>query len=240
MQFDAPDVAEEARRCEADSLSVTYGLTRAFLDTAFQRYEENSAFLTISDDDGIVAAAARVITPGPAGLVSFHDMATEGWGVDGHVLARQAGLDLTTTWDMASFCRRPDTPGGNRRALAMVRGLSLAMQANGATVLVGILNESVRSYLAMYGLVFTTLPGIPGEATRPYTGSTASTPVFARHGDFLDTAREVNPEGYRLVALGMGMDDISVPPLSEFVLDRPRRVIDLVAAESVPQPTTFS
>jgi len=229
MHFDSPDHAEEARRCEAASLAATFGITQQVLDEAYVGFEEYSVFLTISDDTGTVHAAARVILPGPAGFISLGELLTHGWNVDGYALARETGLDLTTSWEMSTFCRRPDTPGGNQRALAMIHGLSLAMRANGATVLLGILNENVRSYLEMFGLMFTTFPG---TVPLPYYGSPASTPVFARHSEFLDTARRRNPEGYRLVAMGVGLDGITVPPLSEFVLRRSRRIVDLVAREA--------
>ncbi len=223
------DLAAQARDCEASALDAHFGLNREILDAEFVDYEDASVFLTISDDGGTVHAAARFILPNPKGLKSLSEMSREPWSLDGHAVARDAGLDLTTTWDVASFSRRPGLAGGNRLALALSHGLILASRANGVTSVVAILNETVRSYLAMFGLIYIPLPG---AATLPFDGSPASTPVYASYGQFLDTARRLNPEGYRLVAQGIGLDGITVPPLSHFELQHETRMIDLVAAEA--------
>jgi hypothetical protein len=36
-----------------------------------------------------------------------------------------------------------------------------------------------------------------------------------------DTQRRVNPDGYRLIVQGVGLDEVSIPPLEQFDIARP-------------------
>jgi hypothetical protein len=76
-------------------------------------------------------------------------------------------------------------------------------------------DERVRAILSVMGLTTFALPGAkPG----PFCGSPASTPVWAHCAQMLDGQRRNNPEAYRLIAQGIGLDGISVPTADQFAL----------------------
>lgn len=235
MVFDARGaLAEAARRCEAAAFDAHYGISRHQLDAEFTDFEESSVFLAICDADDVAMATARLVTPGPAGPKFVADLRRGPWDLDGLAAARDAGLDLSTTWDIATVGSRPQA--GRAVSLALYHGLHLAASVNDVTATVAVLNESVRRLLGMRGLFFDALPG---ARTMPFDGSPASTPVYARHAEQVATARRRNPEGYRLVIAGIGLDGISVPPRSAFELQRDAvRLLPRQDAERVVDLTT--
>jgi hypothetical protein len=52
---------------------------------------------------------------------------------------------------------------------------------------------------------------LPGTAEGEYLGSPRSTPLWAHVGEMFAQQRDINPEAYRLIYQGIGLDGISLP-----------------------------
>lgn len=231
LVFDARGpLLDAARDCEAEVFLSWYGNTSDQLDEEYGGYADSSVFIALADDRGHVSGTCRVIVPGAAGLKTLHDLGGDPWRLDGVRAARAAGLDLATTWDVATLGVR-DRAGssGVMAAAALYHGLVLATQVNHVSALVSILDERVRSLLRSVGVI--THP-LPGATTAPYLGSKASTPVYGKMAHALDTWRRIAPDTYRLIAQGNGLHGVLSPDPATFVLGD--RVIDLT--EPVPAP----
>lgn len=204
-----------ARDCEAEVFGHWFGNTRAELEQEYAPYESTTTFLALADAAGRVLGSVRLIRPGPAGLKTLSDIGRPPWNVDGGRAARAAGMDLASTWEVATMgVRRRLGGGGVRHALALYHGLMLTARANQVTGTVAILDQRVRRLLDAVGISY---PAIPGTGAAPYLGSPASVPVYAGFAAMLDRQRREHPESHRLVTLGVGMDGVVVPPLAEFV-----------------------
>ena len=208
---------ESARDCEAEVFGRWYGNTRAQLDDEYGPYADASVFLALADDADRVVAAVRLLAPGGvAGLKTLVDLGRAPWYLDGRRVAAAAGMDLASTWEVATLGVRPgagvrDVP----LALALYHGLALVARANRMSAFVAILDERVRRLLASVGL---RTQALPGATTAPYLGSAASTPVHARCGPLVAHQRRACPDAYRLVTLGIGLDAVAVPPPGSFRL----------------------
>ena len=209
------DLLDSARDCEAEVFLCWYGNTREQLAAEYGPYEDSSVFITIADASGHALAAARLLRPGgPAGLKTLADVGLPPWGVDGDRVAAAAGLDVATTWEIATISvRRRHGPLGLRLSFALYHGLIAVSEANGMTAFVAVLDERVRRLLASVGL--PTRP-LPGTVSAPYLGSTCSTPVFAHCAAVLDHQRREFPDAYRLVTLGIGLEGIALPEPDAF------------------------
>lgn len=218
------DLLASARDCEAEVFLRWYGNTRAQLDDEYGPYEDSSVFVVLADDADRVVASVRMLAPGGRrGLKTLADVGRDPWRIDGARAATAVGIDLSTTWEVATLGVRPGTqaPGdvpGARLSLALYHGLILVAQANRMSSFVAILDERVRRMLASVGIL--TRP-FPGAATAPYLGSAASTPVYAHCIPLLENQRKRFPEAYRLVTLGVGLDGVSVPAFEEFRVSTP-------------------
>jgi hypothetical protein len=216
---------DAALDCEADVFLHWYGNTRAQLEEEYGPYAEQSAFISLADDDGEVVAACRLITPGPLGLKSLVDIGGPPWNVDGQRAAAAAGLDLASTWDIATLGVRPRLgAGGMLAAAALYHGLVRVQRANQVRFAVSILDEKVRGLLASIGV---RMRPIPGTTTAPYLGSAASTPVYGDCAAMIDSQRREQPDAYRLVALGVGLHGVEVPGDQAFRLREHDLVIQL-------------
>jgi hypothetical protein len=161
----------------------------------------------------------RLIVPSEVGLKSLADVAHAPWSIDGVRAARAAGIALTQTWDVATIAIRKRAARSGLLSAALYRGLLLATRANAARWIVMIMDVRARRVLNTAGLQTRVLPG---ASIAPYLGSDASVPLWAEVAPMVDNQRRVNPDAYRLITLGIGMDGVSVPQPSEFVL--PARV----------------
>ncbi|NTW39138.1 MAG: hypothetical protein HGA44_04495 [Cellulomonadaceae bacterium] len=218
MHFDPrDDLLESARECEAEVFLRWYGNTRSQLEDEYGPYDDASVFIALADAQGEVVAAMRLIAPGGVnGLKVLNDVGREPWGVDGLRSAAAAGLDLRSTWEIATISARRRTGGqGVRNSYALYRGLSLVARANLMSAFVAVLDERVRRLLDSAGLVTNPLPG---TGAAPYLGSEASTPIFAHGVPLLDNQRRHSPEAFALITQGVGLDGISVPPDDAFRL----------------------
>jgi hypothetical protein len=217
MTFDPQgDLLESARECEADVFSRWYGNTRAQLDEEYRSYEESSVFLTIADRDGVAVAAARLLAPGgSAGLKTLVDIGRPPWSVDGHRSAAAVGLDLSSTWEVATLGTRVGGAAVSRLSFALYHGLIAVQRANRMTSFVAVLDERVRRLLSSVGL---TTRALPGTGTAPYLGSPASTPVYTHCAPVLAVQRTRFPDAHRLITLGVGLDGIAIPQPRAFGL----------------------
>ena len=232
LEFDVRgSLLDAALGCEADVFLKWYGNTGEQLDDEYGPYGGSSVFLALVDDAGEVVGSCRMILPGPAGLKTLSDLSGDPWGVDGSRSAGAARLDLATTWDVATLGVRDGLgEDGRMAAAALYHGLIQATRANEVSALVSILDDRVRSLLRSVGVV--THP-LPGASTRPYLGSSASTPVYGRMPQSLNTWRRIAPDAYRLIALGTGLDSVSVPALDAFRL-RSERLLSIDLTSPLP------
>ena len=237
LHFDPKGALHAATRaCEAAIFLHWYGNTSEQWSAEYGGYESASVFVSLTDGDDVVGAC-RLIMPGPAGLKSVVDAGREPWSVDGERSAAAAGIDLSTTWDIATFGIRPGLHGpSTARVASLWHGLFLACQANGVTAIVAVLDSRLRRLMSTMGLIVHTLPG---TQTAPYLGSSASTPVYAGLANLLNTQRRLAPDAHRLVTLGVGLDVLALPDRSTFRLQRTGRVIDLTQMEGSERSGTL-
>ena len=209
------DMLAAARACEAAVFHQVYGNTKADFDDEYGPYESASHFIALADRDGDVVGTCRLIVPSPAGLKTVNDVSRPPWNIDGARAVRAVGCDLDATWDVATLAVRKDRPVTPLAAAALYHGMLQAGRVNNVRWVVMMIDERPRRLLAMAGLVARA---IPGTAPAPYLGSPASSPLVGDVAKMMDAQRQDNPEGYRLITLGIGLTGISVPPPSAFVL----------------------
>ncbi|WP_372595116.1 hypothetical protein [Actinotalea sp.] len=219
MHFDPRgDLLDATRECEAEIFLRWYGNTRAQLEDEYGPYEDATRFICLTDSAGEVVAVMRLLAPGGvAGLKTLADLQRSPWNVDGARSAAAAGLDLRSTWDVATIgTRRSSAGSGVRYSLALYRGLLMATRANRITAITAILDERVRRLLESSGLAMWTLPG---ARAAEYLGSPSSTPIYGDTAKLVDNQRRNAPEAYSLVTIGQGMDGFAIPPMEAFRLD---------------------
>jgi hypothetical protein len=213
---------------EAHIFGVTYKVPYDDHVLEFAPYESASRFVVVLDRADEVVGVMRLITPGPAGLKTIVEAGGEPWRIDGMRAALAAGVDPDRTWDVASLGVVKGI-GRHRFAVtaSMYHTLAMAARRNRVRSLLMTVDERVRSILQVAGLFTIALPGAtPG----PFCGSPASTPVYGHCAEMLGTQRRVNPDAYRLITQGVGLDEVAFPMSDELDLNR---VPDLVAAMSV-------
>jgi hypothetical protein len=211
------DLLEATRACEAAVFGHWYGNTRAQLDEEYGPYEDATVFISLTDTDGEVVAAMRLLAPGgAAGLKTLHDIGGEPWFVDGARSAAAAGLDLRTTWEVATLgALRRSGAAGVRHSYSLYRALVLVARNNPFSDFVAVLDDRVRRLLDAAGLAMRPLPG---TRAAPYLGSAASTPIFAHGPALLDNQRRQSPDAFALVSMGAGLAGVAIPPDSAFDL----------------------
>jgi hypothetical protein len=243
MHFQAGgELLASALECESEVFRRWFGNTAEQLADEYGPYEDSTVFLVVADRRDHVVGAVRLLAPGGrAGLKTLVDLGQAPWGVDGESSAAAVGIDLSSTWDVATLgVRRTSDAGGVQLSLALYHGLMTVAQVNRMTTFVAVLDERVRRLLSSVGIV--THP-LPGTSTQPYLGSRASTPVYCHFRPMLENQRLRFPDAYRLVTIGIGLDGVSVPSRESFRLDRsrlggqlvgvgsPHRTVDLTALE---------
>jgi hypothetical protein len=209
------DLLERTRACESEVFLQTYGNTEADFAAEYGPYDADSHFIALADRDGDVVGACRLISPSPLGLKTVNDVSRPPWEVDGKRAVRAAGADPDLAWDVATIAvrqRRGLTP---LASAALYHGLVLATRANAVRWIVMMLDERARRLLAMAG--FVARP-IPGTTTAEYLGSGATTPLVGDVAAMIDNQRRTNPDAYRLMSLGAGLDGFEIPPLESWVV----------------------
>ena len=232
----AENTPPAVRACELDVLSSWYGDTPELIESAYGPYEEQTAFLSVRRQDGIVVGACRLILPGPLLPKTVCDVAAEPWRIDAGTSLRLAGVDARRTWDIATIAVRRDRgEAGGIIAAALYWGLIHGTRANEIPWVLAVIDRHARSLLAMLGL---TLTALPGTAAAAYMGSPACTPVWAHVPTGIQQQRLVNPDGHRLVSMGRGLSDVRLPDPHSLRLRRPtvpaapRRPVDLTGRSS--------
>lgn len=207
---------DAARDCEEDVFLQAFGNSRNQLDEEYGPYNDQSVFVAVADDSGHVVGACRLITPGSPGLKTLNDVSREPWGVDGLRSARAAGIDPANTWDIGTLGVRKDFRGSRMAvSIALYHALVVSTRVNEVGSIVAVLDDQVRRLLTASDYIMTNLPG---TRTGEYLGSPASTPVYGHCAGMLDAQRRLNPDAYRLISQGVGLDGISVPEPSAFEL----------------------
>jgi hypothetical protein len=206
---------EAAQACEEEVFLRTYGNTRELLAAEYGPYEASSHFLALQDDADEVVGVCRVIRAGPAGLKTVNDVAKPPWCLDGPAAMAAAGADLASTWDIATMAVDPDRAQPWLASAALYHGLALAMRANSVRWMTMLLDARARRLLAMVGI---TPEPMAGARPGPYLGSPSTVPLLGEIPVMRDQQRRRNPEGFRLISQGVGLNDVEVPPPDDFVL----------------------
>lgn len=229
LHFDARgDLLEAARQCEEDVFLQAFGNTRTQLEEEYGPYNDQSVFMAVADDSGHVVGACRLITPGSTGLKTLNDVSREPWGVDGLRAARAAGIDPENAWDVATLGVRRDYRGSKMSvAIALYHALVVSTRVNEIGSITAILDDQIRRILTAADYL---MPPLPGTRTGEYLGSPASTPVYGHCAGMVDAQRRMNPDAYRLMSLGIGLDGISIPAQSAFELGS--RLAPVAASEA--------
>lgn len=202
------DELAAARQCEADVFLDTYGNTPEELHAEYGPYEDSTGFMTILQDDGLAVATTRFIAPGRAGLKTLNDVGRPPWHVDGLRSARAAGVDPARTWDVATIAVRPGAGRGGLCAGALYHGIVTAAIANDVDFIVMIMDSHARQLLTGLGMQTQVLPG---TRTGEYLGSPSSTPLWVNLRRMFELQRQDNPDAYRLIRQGIGLDGIALP-----------------------------
>lgn len=226
------EMRRAALDCEEAVFLQAFGNSRQQLDEEYGPYGAQSVFLVVCDETGLVYGQCRLITPGPSGLKTLNDVRERPWGLDVARVARIAGIDPSNAWDIATLGVRSEFRGRSWMiSLALYHGILRAGRVNGVTTATAILDDPVRQALNQVDYV---MPTLPGASTAPYLGSASSTPVYAHSSVVLDAQRRRNPDAYRLMSLGIGLDGIHIPEDNAFVLTPAiaARRIDDVAADA--------
>jgi hypothetical protein len=198
---------------EAQIFGARYGVAYPAHVAEFAPYEDNSVFAVVTDADDEVAGMMRWIVPGPAGLKTLNEAAQPPWQLDSARAAAAVGIDPDQSLDVASLAVRPRL--GGRRAevtAALYHALAVAVTENRVRTLLMTVDERVRTVLEAHGMYGRALPG---AVPMPFCGSPASTPVYGHCAEMRRMQRQLNPEGFRLIALGLGID-VALPPRSDF------------------------
>lgn len=202
------DQLEAALRCEAQVFWETYGNTPQEFDIEYGPYQDSTGYMAVFQDDGEAVATARFIAPGPAGLKTLNDVSRPPWQVDGLRSARAAGVDPARTWDIATIAVRKGAGRGGLCAGALYHGIVTAAFANGIEYIVMIMDSHARQLLIDLGM---PTQGLPGTKTGEYLGSPSSTPLWANLHRMFERQRVDNPDAYRLIYQGIGLDGIALP-----------------------------
>lgn len=218
MHFDpSGEVLDAARDCEAAVFLAEYGNTSEQWEQEYGPYDDASMFVAITEPGGDAVAAMRIIVPSDLGLKTLVDVGRPPWSIDGHRSARAAGMAQARTWDVATLGVRASASSGSLLAAALYHGLFRGTRANAIRWIVMILDIRVRRLLNAAGIETQPLPGTrPG----PYLGSEASVPLWGDMPRMADRQRRINPDGHRLINLGVGLDGITLPDSAQYVLAR--------------------
>jgi hypothetical protein len=219
LHFDVRDELLDATLdCEESVFLESFGNTRNQLEEEYGPYNDQSLFIAVSDDSGLVVGACRIIRPGSQGLKTLNDVGRQPWGVDGMRSARAAGIDIDRTWDIATIGVRRQYRGPRLMvAMAMYHAIMRSTRINDVATATAILDSAAFQVLADAGYLFTTLPG---TAPAPYLGSESSIPVYGHWTGLADAQRRMFPELYRLITLGIGIDGVAIPDDEAFDLQR--------------------
>jgi hypothetical protein len=211
------ELRDAAFALEADTFDRTYGVPLEFHINEFAPYEDQSAFLIVTDSEYRVRAAMRLVTPGPAGLKTLVEAAQSPWFLDAYRSATVVGIDPARTWDVATLAVGRGL-GKSRFVVtaALYHGLTIAARRNRVGSLLMTVDERVRGILQTYFGLYTS--PLPGATPKPFEGSPASTPVWGHCAQMLDVQRRRNPEAYRLITRGVGLDGVSIPADEHFDL----------------------
>lgn len=214
------------RACEASVFLSTYGNTEEQLHDEYGRYEDASVFVGVFDRAGTAVGAVRLIRPNSVGLKTLVDVGRPPWHVDGLAIARLVGMVPERTWDVATLAVRRGQARAGLIATALYHGMLRTLRANRARWIVMLMDSRARRLLDISGLRTDVLPGTkPAE----YLGSPATVPLWGDFAAMLDGQRARNPDAYRLVGLGIGLDGIRVAPPDSFALRAVARQPDEVA-----------
>jgi len=232
-----PTLRAAAFAHEASVFGSVYSVPYDFHVAEFAPYEGQSAFLVVVDQEEQVRATMRLVTPGPAGIKTIVEAARSPWFLDAERAARAVGLDLANTWDVATLAVGSGL-GRDRMVVtaSLYHGLTVAARRNRVTSLLMTVDERVRGILQTYFGLYTT--ALPGAVPKPFEGSPASTPVYGHCNEMLTAQRKLNPEAYRLLTLGVGLEGVDIPEEQQF--DLLERALELSPSQSPSETTTLS
>lgn len=196
-----------ARACELAVFGRRYGNTAAQLRAEYGPYEGTTSFGAVLSPDGRAAGAVRLLHGAPSELKTLRDAAGPPWDLPVGLACFTAGIDLDTTWDVATFGVDAEAAGGRNRTVthALFAVMFSAFRDNGVTAFVAVLDAGARRPIAALGVETTDLPG---TSPAPYLGSPASVPVYARLADLHVAHTRRFPRLHDQVFHGQGIDGV--------------------------------
>jgi hypothetical protein len=216
LHFDVDgSLLDGARACEEDVFLSAFGNTREQLEEEYGPYEDQSFFMVVADAEGEVLGSCRLIEPGPMGLKTLNDVSRSQWKIDGYRAAEAVGVDPRTYWDIGTLGVRSSVRGRRLSvAIALYHGIVVSTRVNRIPGIIAILDQQIRRILNSADYI---LPSLPGATPAPYLGSVESSPVYGHSTVVLDYQRKKNPDAYRLMSLGVGLDGIVIPDEAGFL-----------------------
>lgn len=204
------------RSCEIDVFEEAFGNTLEDFAVEYGPYEAQSLYLSVLDESDTAVGFCRMIAPGPSGLKTLNDIAHDPWNTDGQRALKAVGCDLASTWDMATLGVRKDRRGDALQvSLALYHGIVNLSSINDFDSVVAILDSHIWRLLTSVSFHFQA---IPTTFAAPYLGSASSAPVYGRPAAIKARQRKENPDAYRLMTLGIGIDGISLPPDRDYLI----------------------
>jgi hypothetical protein len=210
LHFDVDgSLLDGAKACEEDVFLSAFGNTRGQLEEEYGPYEDQSFFMVVADGNDDVLGSCRMIQPGPLGLKTLNDVSRPQWGIDGYRAAEAVGVDPHRYWDIGTLGVRSSVRGRRLSvAIALYHGIVASTRVNRIPGITAILDMQIRRILTSADYI---LPSLPGAKPGPYLGSVESSPVYGHSTVVLDYQRKKNPDAYRLMSLGIGLDGIAIP-----------------------------
>lgn len=210
------ELLQAARDCEADVFFAQFGNTADQLAQNYEKYEADTHFLAVVDEDDRVLAVSRLVFPGPGGFPTLDDIAGPPWNADPFQCCESAGIDLERTLDAATIAVRNGLrKQGFAASHALLYGIYAAMWANGLPWKLCINDAVPNQLLLALGLVYPTLPG---TSVMPYYGSAASTPMYAYLPELMANQQRLAPLAHQAIGEGVGLNGVEVPAKAEFRL----------------------
>jgi len=210
------DLLKATRECEQDVFLQAFGNTKTQLEEEYGPYDNQSVFISVSDETGYVIGEMRIIFNGPAGLKTLNDVAGPTWNLDGARALHALGFNENRTWDIATLgVRKEYRKTALMVSLAIYHASIMAVNANDVDVSITILDDKVAALLDMIGMPWYCMPG---GFSAPYLGSAASTPFYTGTAAGMERIKRENPEGYKLLIQGQGLTDIILPHPDSYLL----------------------
>lgn len=205
------DLADAARRLEAEVFFETFGNTAEMLDAEYAPFDDVSAFIVVVDRRrDRVAGMIRLTVDGHGRLKSLEDIAGEPWNIpvdQALHAAGLAGLDTAETLDVTTLAVDPEYRSGAKGGLvsiSMYAAVTQIAKAGGFRWLVTILDVVVLDLINAMG--HDGFKHYPGVEPMSYLDSPSSVPVWCDLVEHEPLMRAAEPELAATMFDGAGLE----------------------------------